>query len=149
MSFVNALILSWLAACALCDWRTRRIPNWLTFSGLLVATLNLALTQTTLTGGTVLAGLGGLAMAALLTLPGFILGRLGAGDVKLLAGLGLATSAGSVLVTFVAAALCLPLAALVRRALPAAVSVDHEWPFGPALLAGYVFSLVIPFELLQ
>jgi len=73
-----------LVAC-ITDYRSRRIPNWLTFG---------AATAATVFGGVVngLPGvglaLGGLVVGCLLFLPWFLLGGMGAGDVKLLAALG-------------------------------------------------------------
>lgn len=75
-----------LALCmAVGDWRTRRIPNYLTFGGALAG----------LVFQTALFGLSGLTQAlsglllglALLLLP-YIYGGMGAGDVKALAALG-------------------------------------------------------------
>jgi prepilin peptidase CpaA len=73
-----------LAACV-ADLRTRRIPNVLTFSTAVAGVLFHAIG-----GGIAGAGqsLAGLAVGLLLFLPFYLLGGLGAGDVKLLAALG-------------------------------------------------------------
>jgi len=80
---VVALAVS-VVACGF-DYRTRRIPNVLTFGA-----AGAALVYGALTGG--LTGLGwsaaGWAVGCLLFLPWFALGGMGAGDVKLLAALG-------------------------------------------------------------
>lgn len=67
------------------DWRTRRIPNYLTFGGALAGVFF----QTAVFGwpGLVQALLGFFLGLALLLLP-YILGGMGAGDVKALAALG-------------------------------------------------------------
>jgi prepilin peptidase CpaA len=67
------------------DWLTRRIPNYLTFGGALAGLVY----QTAMFGwfGFSQASLGWLLGLALLLLP-FILGGMGAGDVKALAALG-------------------------------------------------------------
>jgi prepilin peptidase CpaA len=78
-----ALLLSGLA-CAF-DWRTRRIPNWLTFGGA-AAALVYALTDQGFLG--LLDGVEGWTLGFALFLPMFLLGGMGAGDVKLLACLG-------------------------------------------------------------
>ena len=67
------------------DWRTRRIPNFLTFGGALAGVVF----QTTVMGwnGLLQALTGMLLGLALLLLP-YILGGMGAGDVKALAALG-------------------------------------------------------------
>lgn len=145
----DLLILLWLLACAITDWRARRIPNGLTVGFLLLAAAVMLLGQRTLAGGGVLVGLLGLGMAVLLTLPGFVLGRLGGGDVKLLAALGLATSVWTVLLTFIGATVVLLVSSLAARAglglrsAGAAGQDVREWPFGPALLAGYVAALAV------
>lgn len=147
--FSALLILSWLAACAIADWRSRRIPNVLTQGFLLLVAAFMLWCQRTLAGGGLSVGLLGFGMALLLTLPGFVLGRLGGGDVKLLAALGLATSAWAVMVTFVGATAMLVLSALAARvglsvrSTGAAGQEAREWPFGPALLIGYVISLLM------
>ena len=70
---------------ALGDWRTRRIPNYLTFGGALAGLVF----QTVALGwfGSAQAILGWLLGLALLLLP-YIYGGMGAGDVKALAALG-------------------------------------------------------------
>jgi prepilin peptidase CpaA len=79
-----AVVLVGLAACVT-DYRSRRIPNVLTFGASLAAFVFYGAT----------AGLGGLvtslegwAVGCLLFLPWFALGGMGGGDVKLLAALG-------------------------------------------------------------
>ena len=78
-----ALIIA-SAACAT-DLHDRRIPNWLTF-GASAAALAVAYA----TGGQagVQHAAGGWATGFFLFLPLFLLGGMGAGDVKLLAALG-------------------------------------------------------------
>ncbi|MBP7569568.1 MAG: prepilin peptidase [Acidobacteria bacterium] len=80
---VAPLGLALIASCV--DIRTRRIPNYLTLSGLL-AGLGVQLAA---------GGVGGVAWSAAgmlvgfaLFMPPFLLGGMGAGDVKLLAALG-------------------------------------------------------------
>lgn len=94
----------WGLLCALQDARSRRISNGLTFGMLAVAAAVLWHSGASLTGASAsAAGLAcGLGLA--LTLPGYITGRMGAGDVKLMAALGLATGPLQVLLCFAAAA---------------------------------------------
>ena len=80
---VVALILS--AAACWFDVRTRHIPNLLTFGGAAVALVYSLVTGGP--GGLLTSALGWLAGAALF-LPFFVLGGMGAGDVKLAACLG-------------------------------------------------------------
>ena len=73
------------AAACVTDYRSRRIPNVLTFGASVVAVLFFGVTA----GLAGLAGaLEGWAVGCLLFLPWFALGGMGAGDVKLLAALG-------------------------------------------------------------
>jgi prepilin peptidase CpaA len=83
ISHVMALLLGGLA-CAF-DLRTRRIPNVLTFGGAAVG-LVYAFTSHGFSG--LLASLEGWGVGLALFLPMFLLGGMGAGDVKLLACLG-------------------------------------------------------------
>ena len=87
MSFldVRAIVVAIALVAVVCDVRTRRIPNWLTFGAAFTA----------LGYATVSAGLPGLETSAAgwlagaaLFFPFFALGGMGAGDVKLLAALG-------------------------------------------------------------
>lgn len=67
------------------DVRTYRIPNWLTFGAILVGfILNFYLTG--ITG--LLVSFWGFIVGGLALLPFFMLGGMGAGDVKLIAGFG-------------------------------------------------------------
>src|SRR4051812_23420093 len=70
---------------AIVDLRSRRIPNWLTAS-LLVAGIGLNLWRGGLPGGGL--AVAGAALGLLMLLPLYVIRAMGAGDVKLLAGLG-------------------------------------------------------------
>lgn len=110
--FLLALLLSVATAI---DVRSRRIPNWLTLLGC-VAGLVLA----ALTGGT--AGLfesgKGLLLAFAIGLPFWLLGWMGAGDVKLVSAVGAFVGGGLVVQTVLAigvAGAFLAVAALLWR----------------------------------
>ena len=97
-------LLVWALACAVQDARHRRISNWLTLGLCTLAAGYLLLTGHSFTGapaGTVVLGL---LLALTLTLPGYAAGKMGAGDVKLLAALALASSPLHVLGTVAGAA---------------------------------------------
>ncbi|MDD3024278.1 MAG: prepilin peptidase [Syntrophomonadaceae bacterium] len=83
--FIDAFLLGALLLAVLSDLSTRRIPNWLILSGMLFA-----LSYHLYTGG--YSGLffafQGLAAGVLLLVIPFVLGGLGAGDVKLLSMIG-------------------------------------------------------------
>lgn len=103
-----ALIIA-LTACIL-DLRTGRIPNWLTFGG-----SALGIVAATFVGGASAAGphLLGWAIGLAVFLPVFVLGGLGAGDVKLMACLGAWLGPVGVLWTALYAAIAGGLLALV------------------------------------
>jgi prepilin peptidase CpaA len=77
-------VLVLVSAAARADVRTRKIPNRLTFPALL---LGLAVHLAFGGGAGLLASLAGMSVAAVL-LPGWRLGWMGAGDVKLMAAAG-------------------------------------------------------------
>jgi prepilin peptidase CpaA len=98
-------LLGWFAVCAWQDLTRLRVSNWLTLGGALVALLFLLLTGHTLTGHAPLAAGVAALLAALLSVPGYWLGKLGAADVKLLIALGLASDPLTVLSTLAVASL--------------------------------------------
>jgi prepilin peptidase CpaA len=73
------------AAAGLSDWRTRRIPNWLTVSGAVIGVAMCSLTRGWAGAKQSLLGLG-LGLAILL--PFVMIRSLGAGDWKLVGALG-------------------------------------------------------------
>jgi len=81
---VSAALTSLLAAAAWTDYRSRRIPNVLTVTGLAAALLLRAVVGT----DAILDGLVGALLAFVLTLPLLILGVMGGGDAKLLIAIG-------------------------------------------------------------
>ncbi len=80
-----ALVLVGATVAAAIDLETRRIPNALTGG---IAAAGLLLAGLHVDGAGLPAAVGGLVVGLLLMLPGHLLGRTGAGDVKLLAALG-------------------------------------------------------------
>jgi len=83
--FIWTLTLALTFLAALLDWRSRRIPNWLTVPGLLSGVLIHALI-----GGWhgTLFALEGAGLALLILLPLVIMRALGAGDWKLMGAVG-------------------------------------------------------------
>lgn len=81
--WILALVLAGWAGWL--DWRSRRIPNWLTIPALLVGLV----TNTVAWGWDgAMAALGGAGLALALLLPGVLLRGIGAGDWKLMGALG-------------------------------------------------------------
>lgn len=80
-------LIALLVAAAVIDWRSLRIPNWLTVPGMVYGLVFNATHATTGMGGLTFAALG-LATGLVLLLPLYVIRVLGAGDVKLLAAVG-------------------------------------------------------------
>ena len=80
-----APVVALLAVAAVIDWRARRIPNWLTFtlvlSGIAQSFMPQALCSPT-------GSISGFVVGLALTFGLYVLGAVGGGDVKLLAGIG-------------------------------------------------------------
>lgn len=157
---IHSLVLFvWLALCAVQDVRQRQIANRLTLGGLLLALVYLCWSGTTWLGATAAEGGWAFALSLLFTLPGYALGRLGAGDVKLLAALAMATDSHYLLGTFVGAGLAsvgwLLLAPRVWPLMNQGVKevlqhfepvASKKQPFAPFLLVGFGLSWCwIPF----
>jgi prepilin peptidase CpaA len=82
---LNVLVALLLLA-AIIDWRTYRIPNWLTVSGMVVGLLYNSIDPSPASGfWLALAGLG---VGLVMLLPLYVLRVMGAGDVKLMAMVG-------------------------------------------------------------
>jgi prepilin peptidase CpaA len=86
------------AIAAICDLRNGKIPNRLILAG-----LAFGLCWSYLNGGAegLLRGVAGFGVGFVLLLPGYLLRFTGAGDLKLLATLGLLSGPGTILVIFV------------------------------------------------
>jgi len=149
------LLLVWLAICAEQDARQRQVSNWLTLGAVLLALSYMLITGHTWLGADASAGGWALLLAGLFTLPGYVLGRLGAGDVKLLAALALATDSRFLLGTFIGAGVTSVIWILTRQKL---IPQMDQWvsdrytqmdalssnkhPFVPHLLAGFLLTAV-------
>lgn len=136
MTWVLAL---WAALIAASDLVVRRVPNLALALVLAPALTALALTGEGLLGVEWRASLLGLALALSLTLPGYALGKLGAGDCKFAALLGLLLGVQATAAFLIAAALLLGLMALLagwaRRDLKLRI------PTAPALALAFGASL--------
>lgn len=82
------------------DWRQRRIPNHLSLGAWVVALAVLAFTGRSFLGAAPSSALLAAAGALLVTLPGYLTRRLGAGDVKFLVATGLLSSWPLTLICF-------------------------------------------------
>ncbi|MEH6824756.1 MAG: A24 family peptidase [Motiliproteus sp.] len=102
-NLTTAILLMLAGAAAIIDLRSRKIPNCLLLAGLIVG-----LPLSILNGGTegLLVSVAGFGLGFVLLLPGYLMRFTGAGDLKLLATLGVYTGPGMLLQIFAAAALC-------------------------------------------
>jgi len=99
----SVFLLIWLMICAAQDARERHIANALTLGIGALALAWLLWTGKTWLGAEAWQGGQAFLLALAFTLPGYWMGRLGAGDVKLVTALALATDGMHVLGTFIGA----------------------------------------------
>ncbi|MFJ9992097.1 prepilin peptidase [Pseudomonas putida] len=151
----SIVLLMWLALCTEQDVRERQISNTLTLGVAACALAWLFATGHSWIGADASDAGWALAIVMLLTLPGYMLGRFGAGDVKLLGALALATSHQYVLGTFIGAGVAVLVWMLGRRRLwtlanpkvkkrlqRLAEQVGDKQPFAPYVLAGFLLTAV-------
>ncbi|MBV7573943.1 A24 family peptidase [Pseudomonas sp. PDM32] len=148
------VLLIWLALCAAQDARQRHIANGLTLGAGALALVWLLWSGTTWLGAEAQQGGWAFLLAVGFTLPGYAMKRMGGGDVKLMAALGLATDGMHVLGTFIGAGLAsvfwLLLAPRVwlhmsqglrTHLLYMAPEMSKRQPFAPFVLAGLMLTL--------
>jgi prepilin peptidase CpaA len=116
----TGVLVTLLLAAAVIDYRSFRIPNWLTLGGMVLGlACSTALVRPAYSG--LLAGLGGIAVGMLIFLPLYAIRVLGAGDVKLMgaagAFLGTADTLRALLFIAIAGGVAAVAVALRRRAL--------------------------------
>lgn len=114
-----AALLVILVVATWIDIREHRIPNWLVAVGLVFAVAHHALS---LSGQGAVYAAAGLVVGMLTLMPLYVMGTMGAGDVKLMGMVGayIGTSAvlGAVLATMIAGGLLALIASAYKRALP-------------------------------
>ncbi|CAK13591.1 MULTISPECIES: A24 family peptidase [Pseudomonas] len=151
----SIVLLMWLALCTEQDVRERQISNTLTLGVAGCALAWLFATGHSWIGADASEAGWALAIVMLLTLPGYMLGRFGAGDVKLMGALALATSPQYVLGTFIGAGITVLAWMFGRRRLwtllnpkvkkrlqKLAEEVGDKQPFAPYVLAGFLLTAV-------
>lgn len=146
------LLLAWAALCAVGDARYKRIDNRLVLVGAVVSILSLLVWQRSLTGATPGETLLSCALALLFALPGYWTRRFGAGDVKLLLVLALASDSmyllfslagatlGIVLWLLTAPALWPRLPPAWHRAMPMLAPPAKVLPYAPFVLFGMLLA---------
>ncbi len=144
------------SVAAACDVRWRRIPNWLTLSAL-VGGLLLQISRSGVAG--VPVALGGAAIGLCVLLPFYLIHAMGAGDVKLLAGLGSLVGPQAMVSLVIYAALvggAISVVMLARRgrlhfAMAEIMSRPTDLtrsgakaPYGVAIACGVYLSMLLP-----
>ncbi len=148
-------LIAWLAACAIQDARQRQISNSLTFGAIALTLVYISVTGHTWLGAPASEGGWALLISLALTLPGYLLGKLGAGDLKLLAGLALATDRLVLLGTFIGAGVAMLAWVLFRQKYRAHANQGlrnadihtnanetNKHPFAPFLFSGFVLFML-------
>lgn len=95
-------LIALVVSAGISDLRTRKIPNWLNLSGLI---LGLGLNALLLHGHGVVVALLGFGLSLLIYIPLYLVRGMGAGDVKLMAAIGSIAGPHNWLVIFVVTAL--------------------------------------------
>ena len=150
------VVFVWLAACSVQDLVQRHISNLLTFGAAALALLWLLCTGHTWLGANAAEGGWALLVALVLTLPGYALNKLGAGDVKLLAALALATDRPTILGTVIGAGLFIGVWGLFASKIMPSINqrlktpaftqreeVSKKMPFAPFLFGGFALTMVL------
>ena len=83
----TAVLIALLVIAAVIDYRSYRIPNWLTLGGILFALIYRTLQERTIASGFI-DSFGGMLTGFGLMLPLYLFKAMGAGDVKLMAMVG-------------------------------------------------------------
>jgi prepilin peptidase CpaA len=144
-------LLLWFAVCADQDARGRKVSNALTFGGTLFFLTYLLINGTSWLGDPAPDAWWALLFALVMTLPGYALNRLGAGDVKLLVALALSSDYVHILGTLIGAGIAMLIWLILRQKLWGHVSqgvrnrypnlaphASNKQPFVPFLLIGFV-----------
>jgi prepilin peptidase CpaA len=136
----------WACVIAGFDWRQRRIPNVALLLLLVPALLALAVNGKGLLGVSAGASALGLLVGGGILLPGYVLGRMGAGDVKFAGCLGLLLGPWATVKMLLVFAIALGLVSL-------AMLLHARWRPGsgtrriaaaPALVLGFIVQLGFP-----
>lgn len=148
-------LLVWGIICATQDMRSKKISNKLTLGLFTVALVYLLMTGHSLTQSTTEQAIMGLVFAIALSLPGYITGKMGAADVKMLCAIGLATQGHYVLICVIGAAVSLVIWSLMKPLWLKLPKIVHKTfplmnpttgkplPYAPFLFIGMLFSTLL------
>lgn len=148
------VLLCWLGACAFQDAQHRKIANLLTLGGFCVALAYLLWSGNSMTGASPGAAALAVAIACLLSLPGYMSRQMGAADVKMLVALGAASDSAHVLFSVIGAAMVLIIWIMLlriwpdlRQALPRRLGAlrtndAKAPPYAPFLCLGFALTVL-------
>lgn len=147
-------LLLWFALCADQDARARRVSNGLSFAGGLIALVYLLINGHGWLGAPMDQAGWAVLLTLAMTLPGYALNRLGAGDVKVLIAVALASDSLHILGTFIGAGVTNVIWLLTRqkiapvmgqrltRRYPGLLSTtSNKHPFVPFLFLGFAMTV--------
>lgn len=148
-----ALLILWAGGCAWQDARQKRIANYLTFSCMAMALFYLLIMQETVTASPPAQAIIAVLLVLILMLPGYVLAKIGAGDIKMLLGVALASNAVYTLMCIIVAgvmmAVWLAMAPGVWPRLPVSVKSNLPYlapenraamPYAPFLFLGLLLA---------
>jgi prepilin peptidase CpaA len=136
---VSVLLVVWAGVIAWYDIRQRRVPNPALVLVLIPSLLAVCIQRQGLLGQGVWSSVGGMVLVFAVTLPGYLLKRFGAGDVKFAALLGLLLGLARGFELLIMASLLMGAMAVVLslRALPKSA----KFPAAPMLAAAFAVEM--------
>lgn len=142
------------------DWRTRKIPNWLTFGTFFLSLIySISLFKFSAVSNCLL----GFILGLLILIIPYMLGGMGAGDVKLLAALGSIVGYKDILVVFFYTAIAgfiigvlwlllrpahLKFLITTGQVLPT-IDKKEKIPYGLAIMSGTIIYIVLKYHLFR
>lgn len=146
LNLLGVIAVIWSVAIASMDVAQRRVPNALTFGAMLLAVIAFFWTGLSPLGAGGASMLIGATLSLVLTLPGYLTHKLGAGDVKLLLAIALLGGTAAVLTSFVVGTLTIVVVAVCWVWLGPGFGFSYpggkSLPFGAALALGFVVAVI-------
>lgn len=155
---ISIAAILWAAFCGVQDLIKLKVSNALTLGMVAVGLVALIVTRESLLGQSIGSALLGFLLAAFLTMPGYVLNKLGAADVKMLMAIGLISGLANTLETFVIGSLFAAGLMIMSRRLQGvewfvnmtssgplmhlAPGVGKSFPFAICLAFGFIVAVV-------
>lgn len=145
MTVIEMIVVAWCMGVLAADLANRRIPNFMSIGAFVLGLGYLLVTGHSVLGASWQSALLGASLGLVLTLPAYLIGQLGAGDVKLLLAIGLIGGWYMTLYAFVVAALlagAIGLGYLMFLHYGGLATGAKKWlPFGSALSLGLLLAI--------